>query len=94
MSSAVDEVSTGIMGSMSVVTEALLNQVALEKLHLAPGCSVSYHQFAVFIITLVGRTLFYPSPLAGNFLHDAVIIVAVFGGKAWHIVAVPALVTQ
>ena len=94
MGSAVDEVSTGIMGSMSIVTEALLNQVVLEKLHLAPGCSVSYHRFTVFIITLIGWTLFHPSPLAGNFLHDTVIVVAVFVSKAWRIVAVPALVTQ
>ena len=99
MSSAIDEVSTGIKGSISVVTEALLNKVALEKMHLVPGCSVSYHQFTVFIIALGGRTLFHPNPLAGNFFHNAIVVIAVFVNKPQRVimnveVAVPALVTQ
>ena len=55
MGSAADEVTTGIKRSMSFITEALLGKVALEKLHFVPGCIMTYHQFAVFIITLSVR---------------------------------------
>ena len=61
---------------------------------------MSYHRFAVFFTIALGNgTHFHLSPLAGNFLHNAIVVVAIFVSKARHItvnveVAVLVLVTN